>query len=79
MKKNPSFEDAMQELESSVSKLESGSLSLDDSLKEFENAVKLIKLCNDKISAAEQKVKLLIENSDGSVTDTAFPENNDAT
>ena len=79
MKKNPSFEEAMQELENSVSRLESGSLSLDDSLKEFENAVKLIKLCNDKISAAEQKVKLLIENSDGSVTDIVFSENSDAT
>ena len=79
MKKNPSFEEAMQELENSVSRLESGSLSLDDSLKEFENAVKLIKLCNDKISAAEQKVKLLIENSNGSVTDIVFSENSDAT
>ena len=79
MKKTQTFEEAMSELENSVSRLESGSLSLDDSLLEFENAVKLIKFCNDKITTAEQKVKILLENNDGVISDTDFVNKCDET
>lgn len=79
MKKTQTFEDAMSELENSVSRLESGSLSLDDSLLEFESAVKLIKFCNDKITTAEQKVKILLENNDGVISDTDFVNKCDET
>ncbi len=72
MKKNVTFEEAMIALDNAVSKLESGALSLDESLATFEEAVKLIKVCNEKISSAEQKVKMLIENADGSVSDVPF-------
>ena len=72
MKNNLTFEDAMRSLDEAVSRLESGSLSLDESLATFEEAVKLIKVCNDKINSAEQKVKMLIQNADGSVTDVPF-------
>ncbi len=72
MKKNVTFEEAMLSLDNAVARLESGTLSLDESLATFEEAVKLIKLCNEKINSAEQKVKMLIENADGSVTDAPF-------
>ena len=72
MKKNLTFEEAMLSLEDIVKKLENGGLSLDDSLKAFEEAVKLVKFCNEKIELAEQKVKILVENSDGSITDAPF-------
>lgn len=72
MKKNVTFEEAMLSLDNAVARLESGTLSLDESLATFEEAVKLIKLCNEKINSAEQKVKMLIENADGSVTDASF-------
>lgn len=72
MKKNVTFEEAMLALDNAVSKLESGTLSLDESLTTFEEAVKLIKVCNEKINSAEQKVKMLIENADGSVSDAPF-------
>lgn len=72
MKKNVTFEEAMLSLDNAVSKLESGSISLDESLATFEEAVKLIKVCNEKINSAEQKVKMLIENTDGSVNDVPF-------
>ena len=75
MKKNITFEEAMNKLETSVSRLESGALTLDESLAEFEEAVKLIKFCNDKLSEAEQKVKILIESQDGTVYDKPFDEN----
>ena len=78
MKNTKTFEEAMAELEASVSRLESGSLSLDDSLVEFEKAVKLIKFCNDKISTAEQKVKILIEKN-GMISDEDFPQRADET
>ena len=72
MKKTLTFEEAMLSLEDIVKKLENGGLSLDESLKSFEEAVSLVKFCNEKIEAAEQKVKMLIEKSDGTVTDVPF-------
>ena len=78
MEKKISFEEAMLSLEDIVKKLECGGLSLEESLSSFEEAVKLVKICNEKIEAAEQKVKMLVENADGSVTDVPF-DTNDAT
>ena len=78
MGKKISFEEAMLSLEDIVKKLECGGLSLEESLSSFEEAVKLVKICNEKIEAAEQKVKMLVENADGSVTDVPF-DTNDAT
>lgn len=72
MKKNLTFEEAIVMLEQAVAKLENGSLSLDESLVQFEEAVKLVKYCNAKISEAEQKVRILIENAEGEVTDQSF-------
>ena len=69
MKKNIKFEEAMLSLEDIVRQLESGALSLDDSLKAFEEGIELVKLCNGKLDAAEQKVKILIEGNEGAVTD----------
>ena len=75
MKKNISFEEALTELESLVSGLESGNMSLDESISAFEEAVKLVKLCNSKLEAAESKVKLLVEGPDGGVSDAPFEYN----
>ena len=78
MNKTITFEEAMLSLEDTVKKLECGGLSLDESLKSFEEAVRLVKFCNEKIESAEQKVKMLVENADGSVTDLPF-DTSDAT
>ena len=66
------FEDAMIELESKVKKLESGSLTLDESITAFEEAVKLIRVCNKQLENAERRVRMLTEGNDGSVTDVPF-------
>ena len=60
MKKDASmnFEDAISELERITRELESGALSLDQSLESYERAVSLIKLCNEKLESAEKKVKV---------------------
>lgn len=78
MKKTMSFEEAMLSLEDIVKKLESGGLSLDESLSSFEEAVKLVRFCNDKLESAEQRVRILVEGEDGSVTDAPF-DTSDAT
>ena len=72
MKKNVSFEEALVSLEDKVKKLESGNLTLDEALSSFEDAVKLVKICSKRIDEAEQKVKMLIEAEDGSVSDAPF-------
>ncbi len=70
--KNIDFETALAELEAEVKKLESGNMSLDESLKTFEGAIKLVKICNEKLESAERRVRLLVESSDGSITDRDF-------
>lgn len=72
MKKNITFEEAITSLEDIVKKLESGDASLDESLSSFEEAIKLVKLCNQKLDLAEKKVKILLENKDGTVDDAPF-------
>jgi exodeoxyribonuclease VII small subunit len=77
MKKNMKFEEAMQLLEDIVRKLESGNLSLDESLSAFEEAVGLVKLCNEKLEDAEQKVRILTASAGGEITDIPFAVNDD--
>ena len=77
MKKTLTFEEAMLSLEDIVKKLEGGGLSLDESLSSFENAVKLVRFCNEKLEAAEQKVKILVEGADGAVSDAPFENGNE--
>lgn len=61
------FETALKRLEEIVHLLEAGNAPLTDSLSLFEEGIKLVKLCNSQLDGAEQKVKLLTENSDGSI------------
>ncbi len=62
-----SFEEAMTRLEESVRLLEAGNVPLDRSLELFEEGIALVKLCNGKLDAAEQKVVKLRLGPDGSV------------
>ena len=78
-KKDIKFEEAILELEDIVSKLEFGTLPLDESILAFENAVKLIKVCEEKLSMAKQQVKILTVDENGIVTDRPFIESNDET
>ncbi len=62
-----SFEEAMTRLEESVRLLEAGNVPLDRSLELFEEGIALVKLCNGKLDAAEQRVVKLRLGPDGSV------------
>ncbi len=69
---NKNFEVALQELESIVEQLESGDLSLEDSLCAFENGVGLVKYCNQKLNEVESKVQILLKDRDGKFQFKAF-------
>jgi exodeoxyribonuclease VII small subunit len=63
MANQPSFEDSLKKLEEIVEKMESGDLKLEDSLKLFEEGMKLTKDCNLRLSEIEKKVKLLLKSA----------------
>ncbi len=63
----PAFEDALAELEEIASKLESGELGLDDSIKQFEKGIQLSAFCHKKLEEAERKIEIL-QKGGGSVT-----------
>lgn len=64
--KSTKFEDALGELETIVESLESGEQSLEESLQQFERGVTLSRFCQQSLSEAEQKVKILLDDKDGS-------------
>lgn len=66
------FEEAMQRLEDIVENLENGDLSLENSLKIFEEGMKLVSFCSKKLEEAEQKVTKLVKESDGRYTQQPF-------
>ncbi len=59
------FEDALHRLEKVVSKLEEGDLPLEESLKYFEEGIRLSRFCNQKLEEAEKRVEILIKDKDG--------------
>jgi exodeoxyribonuclease VII small subunit len=66
------FEAAIEDLEQVVEQLESGDLSLEDSLAAFEKGVGLVRYCNQKLSEVEKKVELLIKDKEGQLQLKAF-------
>ncbi len=64
-----SFEAAIARLEEIVRALESGNTPLDESLSLFEEGVALVKLCNERLDGAEQKIKMLTFAPDGTVSE----------
>ena len=73
-KKDLTFEAAIMSLEDSISKMENGALTLDESIEEFEKALGMIKLCESKLTAAKERVRILTSTKDGSITDMPFNE-----
>jgi len=60
-----SFEVAFARLEEILEKMNSGSVSLDESLKLYEEADKLINICSKRLNSAEKKIETLIKNRKG--------------
>ena len=66
------FETSLKKLEEVVRRLEGGSLSLEDSLKAFEEGVKHAAFCSKKLDEAERKVEVLLKQKDGSFNREPF-------
>ena len=58
--KNIKFEEALAELEEQVRLLESGELSLEESLAAYKYGVELSKVCSDKLEAVKQEVEKIV-------------------
>lgn len=71
------FEVSLKKLEDIVLKLEDGSLSLDASIKAFEEGVRHAAFCSERLDEAERKVEQLIKKRDGSLTTVPFDADQD--
>lgn len=66
------FEENVKELEEIVSKLEKGELSLEDSINNFEEGIKLSKECSSALDEAEKKINILVESEGGELKEEKF-------
>lgn len=67
-----SFEESISELEEIVVRLESGNVTLDESLELFEKGIKLSKDCQKMLDTAEKKVSILMTTDDGEIVKEDF-------
>lgn len=70
------FENALSRLEQITEELEDGDLSLEKSLKKFDEGISLVEYCNNTLTEAKAKVELLLEKK-GELTATPFDELDD--
>jgi exodeoxyribonuclease VII small subunit len=63
------FEDALRRLEEIVRKMESGELALEESLKAFEEGIRLSRLCAKKLDEAERRVEVLLHEGEDLVVE----------
>jgi exodeoxyribonuclease VII small subunit len=69
----PAFEQSLAQLEALVTRLESGDLPLDEALAGFEQGVRLTRECQGALSAAQQKVQLLLQRGENIVLEDFEP------
>ena len=61
------FETSLNELERIVKQLEDGDMPLEESLKLFENGVRLSRECRERLNNAERRIEVLMRETDGSI------------
>ena len=61
----PNFETAMDRLEAIVEQMESGKLPLEDLIVRYEEGMKLVKICQERLVSAEKKIEIIARNSAG--------------
>ena len=69
---NLDFETALEKLQQIVEDLEKGGLSLDKTLAEFSQGMKLLKFCHQKLDKAEKKIELMLEEDDEFTKEVPF-------
>ena len=73
-KNEENFEELMAKLEEITGKLETDKLSLDESVKLFEEGMKISKQCNEKLEDAEKRITILLKTEDGVKEENFVPE-----
>ena len=68
------FEELITKLEDITNKLESDKLSLDESVKLFEDGMKISKKCNEKLEDAEKRITILLKSDEGIKEENFTPE-----
>ena len=76
-KKEVEFETALKRLETIVSNLENGELSLEAALKQYEEGVRMADLCSKRLTDAEKKVEVLMKSGGGKLKATPFEADGD--
>ena len=71
-KQEPKFEEALTRLEALVTELETGELSLEVSMRKFEEGMKLARQCADRLGETEKKVEILLKRANDVLEWQAF-------
>ena len=74
MAKEPTFKEAIEELENITDSLESGELEIEKSLALFERGIELIKFCQNRLDSTQTKVEGLIDSLEGEVKSVSLEE-----
>ena len=75
--KTKKFEDELKDLETIVSQIDSGELTLEESIGAFERGVMLVKALNGKLDEVERKVELLTRSAGGALRTAPFQASSD--
>jgi exodeoxyribonuclease VII small subunit len=70
----PSFEAALKRLEEVLDSLEHGDLPLEEAMRAFEEGVRLVRFCHQKLDEVERRVELLLKDEAGRFFTRPFPE-----
>ena len=73
-KENLTFEDAVERLENIVNRMEAAELPLDGIIEKYEEGMKLLAFCEEKLRAAEQKIELLTKDKTGKLQRSVLDE-----
>lgn len=73
-KEKQTYEEALEELEEIISKLEEGNLDLDESLDEFQQGIELYKYCNNILKKVDGKIKIILEQENGTLEEIDFDD-----
>jgi exodeoxyribonuclease VII small subunit len=74
----PDFETSMNRLESIVEQMETGKLSLEDLIQRYDEGIKLVKVCQERLAGAEQKIEIILRNNSGKAVIKDFEVNAEA-
>ncbi len=70
---NPTFEGAMERLETLVEQMENARLPLEELIRSYEEGIRLVRVCNERLTAAEQRIEIITRDAAGQAQTSEFP------